>query len=39
MTFLPPATILVVDDNRANLLLLDRRLTAEGYRVITAVSG
>jgi CheY-like chemotaxis protein len=31
--------ILVVDDNRTIKLLLEKRLTAEGYRVITASDG
>jgi CheY-like chemotaxis protein len=31
--------ILVVDDNRTIKLLLEKRLTAEGYRVVTASDG
>jgi diguanylate cyclase (GGDEF)-like protein len=33
------ATILVVDDNQLNVVLLDRLLTNEGYRVISAYLG
>jgi len=34
-----PALILVVDDNDANVDILETRLTARGYRVITARDG
>jgi two-component system cell cycle response regulator DivK len=33
------ATILIVDDNRDNLFVLDRLLTHEGHRVLTAEDG
>src|SRR5437764_232430 len=34
-----PARILIVDDNRTNVKILQTRLSAEGYEVITAADG
>lgn len=35
----PPACILVVDDNPANIDIIETRLATQGYRIITAVDG
>jgi len=34
-----PACILVVDDNPANIDIIETRLTSQGYRIITAADG
>jgi two-component system, OmpR family, phosphate regulon response regulator PhoB len=39
MSSAPSLKILVVDDDRATLLLLSGELTKEGYRVLTAADG
>ncbi|HSE78676.1 MAG TPA: response regulator [Alphaproteobacteria bacterium] len=35
----PPACILVVDDNPANIDIIETRLATQGYRIVTAVDG
>src|SRR3712207_6076356 len=38
-TMQQPACILVVDDNPANIDIIETRLASQGYRIITAVDG
>ena len=35
----PPACILVVDDNPANIDIIETRLASQGYRIVTAADG
>lgn len=36
---LSPATILVVDDDRTTLMMIEARLQSHGYKVLTAING
>lgn len=36
---MPPASILVVDDNPANIDIIETRLASQGYRIVTAADG